>query len=139
MRQNFGCDMTAEYVAQLIDAYSAIREIWLVGSRANNTATPDSDWDYLAFADDDTLADLSSDKRFHLPGIDLFVVADGLHFFKPWVDGQTQKHGSLGADDWDWKPKSNRVATYRATKPGDNAWSTRVFEQQAIQVFPFAK
>jgi hypothetical protein len=128
--------MTAEYVSQITAAYPAIREVWLIGSRANSTERPDSDWDYLAFADDDTLADLSQSERFNWPDMDLLVVADGVHFFKPWIDGPTQKNGSLVADDWNWKQVSRTLATYTATKIGANAWSTRVFEQRAIRVYP---
>ena len=68
--------MTTEYVAQIVSAYPAIREVWLYGSRANGTEKVDSDWDYLAFADDDTLSDLSRDARFHRDEIDLVA--------RPW-------------------------------------------------------
>jgi Polymerase beta, Nucleotidyltransferase len=61
--------MTTEYVSALVSAYSAIREVWLYGSRANETARPDSDWDYLAFADEATLVSLSqAGHAVSLPG-----------------------------------------------------------------------
>jgi predicted nucleotidyltransferase len=48
--------MTGRYIRDLVAAYPAVKEVWLYGSRANGYADPDSDWDYLAFADDDTLS-----------------------------------------------------------------------------------
>jgi len=78
--------MTERYIRALTAAYPAIREVWLYGSRANDRAGPDSDWDYLAFADDDTLSDLSRDTRLHVQGIDLMIVTDGVQFAKPWID-----------------------------------------------------
>jgi predicted nucleotidyltransferase len=47
--------MTTQYVAELTATYPGIREVWLLGSRANGTATEASDWDYLVFLDDDRI------------------------------------------------------------------------------------
>jgi Nucleotidyltransferase domain len=132
--------MTAEYVGKLTTRYPRIREVWLYGSRANNCWGPDSDWDYLAFADDDTLADLASDVEFHITGIDLMVVADGVRFAKPWIDDGRQKTGTLSTDDGAgglaWKLISPSEARYRATKPGEG-FAVKVLEdQKAIRVYP---
>jgi hypothetical protein len=39
------------YVEALLRRYGAIKEVWLIGSRAAGSANPSSDWDYIAFAD----------------------------------------------------------------------------------------
>jgi len=127
--------MTTEYVSQITAAYPAIREVWLIGSRANGTEGASSDWDYLAFADDNTLADLSRSVRFNWRGVDLLVVVDKVNFAEPWVNDKGQKTGSLAADDWNWKRITETEASYRATKPGPDDWSTRVFEQRARRVY----
>jgi hypothetical protein len=135
-----GTEVTTEYVARLVNAYPAIREVWRYGSRANGTANDASDWDYLAFADDDTLSDLSRDTRFHQEGIDLMIVTDGTRFAKPWIEGtEGQKTGTLAAEfgGLHWCTVSDTEATYQATKPElGPVYRTRVFPQRAVRVFP---
>jgi len=64
-----------EYVDYLLDAYPDIQEVWLLGSRANDTARADSDWDLLVWSNEDHLLDqLRHNKRFRRPGIDLYVL-----------------------------------------------------------------
>jgi hypothetical protein len=110
-----------DYVLQLVAKYPSITEVWLYGSRADDTAGTDSDWDYLAFANRKTLSALSLDTGFHLPKIDLMVVTDGQHFEKPWADPEGQKSGTL-ADDLAagglaWKLLSEKHAEYLSIKP----------------------
>jgi hypothetical protein len=67
--------VTQQYINELTATYPGIREIWLLGSRANGTATEASDWDHLVFLADDRLFNaLCRDSRFKRPGIDLLVV-----------------------------------------------------------------
>ena len=40
----------AKYIHDLKRAFPRITSIWLVGSRANDTARDDSDWDFLVFS-----------------------------------------------------------------------------------------
>lgn len=133
--------MTEPYIRELVAAYPAIREVWLYGSRANGSVTPGSDWDYLAFADAGTLADLSRDVRFHVEGIDLMIVTDKVRFAKPWIDDgrQNPKAGTLTTDDGDgglaWRVVSAREARYRATKP-DGPFNTKVLNQRAVRIYP---
>lgn len=113
--------MTTGYVRQLVAKYPSIREVWLYGSRANGEEKTTSDWDYLAFADDDTLSDLSRDTDLDWSNVDLMVVTDGVQFAKPWVDANGQKTGTL-ADDLSagglaWKRLSPTTAEYRSLKP----------------------
>ena len=40
------------YIDELITSYPEINSIWLIGSRANNSANKNSDWDFLVFANE---------------------------------------------------------------------------------------
>src|ERR1700731_1724285 len=112
--------MTMDFVRKLVAKYPAIGEVWLYGSRANEAARPDSDWDYLAFADEDTLADLSRDTDLDRSNIDLMVVTDGVHFAKPWVDASGQKTGTLeddlSAGGLAWLQLSPSISEYQSLK-----------------------
>jgi predicted nucleotidyltransferase len=100
------------YVRKLATAHRNVREMWLLGSRANGSARPKSDWDILAFADEPTFNALRDDQQLHHPDIDLLVVksVDG-RFEKPWG---RKKSGSL--EKWQWNRVSETDATYRSTK-----------------------
>ncbi len=128
----------SEYISDLVAAYPSIREVWLFGSRANGSARPESDWDYMAFADEATLTALGGDPRFHRAGIDLKIVIDGTRFFAPWP-GLSRSDNSLAKVDggWHWERLSPTQATYRATKPPEAEGSeVRVFKQCALRVYP---
>jgi len=131
------------YVEEAVAAYPSIREVWLFGSRANGTARPDSDWDYLAFADWPTLGALRSDARFNREGVDLLIVVDGVRYEKPWPDRRGIKYGTL-ADDIGglrWKQLTPTTATYTATKQvGASWWEMAVLPNQtARRVYPYAR
>ena len=127
--------MTAEYREELLRAYPSIKQIWLIGSRADGSAKSSSDWDYIVMADQSTLDALSAAPHFNDPVIDLLVVYDGNQFRKPWPDGDKEKRGSLTG--WEWKEISEINATYKATKPQDNddfcSWITL---GRAVRVYP---
>jgi hypothetical protein len=115
--------MTDAYVDALVQAYPAIREVWLIGSRANGSAKPSSDWDYIAIADSATLKALSEDATFNSPEVDLLVVYDGDNFRKPWPDdGRDNKTGSLTG--WDCQEISRTEASYLAAKPCDSFYAS---------------
>jgi len=118
------------YISELVAAYPSIREAWLFGSRANGYAKPESDWDFLAFADEPTLTALRGDLRFHRPGIDLMIVTDGDQFESPWIEGSRVDHGEL-SKDWRWNRRSATTATYLAAK-GD----FRPSERCALLMYP---
>lgn len=126
--------MTAEYVKGLVVSHPAIAEVWLIGSRADGSAQPNSDWDYLIIADQGTLESLSAKPEFNDTKVDLLVVYDGDNFRKPWLDGDREKHGSLSG--WDWNQTSESEAHYRATKPRSNddfySW---VSQGRAVRVY----
>lgn len=134
--------VTTEYVAELIAAYPGIREIWLFGSQAIGTARKDSDWDYLAFADVQTLSSLRADTRFHHGDIDLMIVTDGSHWEKPWAGPDGLKSGTLGIEPggMNWRLASATEATYEDWKslPGPGCRSRR-FEYRAQRVYSRSK
>jgi predicted nucleotidyltransferase len=125
------------YIEQLVAAYPNITNIWLLGSRANNTSHVDSDWDLLVFGSQDILKSLQNDSRFNLDSVDLLVVYNGMDFEKPW--GEETKSGSLPG--WDWKELNSNTATYRATKPiysenGEEEFNVKVLQCRAVRVYP---
>lgn len=126
--------MTTEYLKELVASHPAIAEVWLIGSRADGSARPTSDWDYLVIADQGTLESLSAKPEFNALDVDLLVVYDGDNFRKPWPDGDREKHGSLSG--WDWNQTSETEAHYRATKARSNddfySW---VSEGRAVRVY----
>jgi Nucleotidyltransferase domain len=127
--------MTTTYVAALLRAYPSIKEVWLIGSRADGSAKPTSDWDYIILANQGVLAALSKTSTFNQPDIDLLVVFDGDNFRKPWADGQREKRGSLSG--WEWRAISATAATYRATKAGEGEdFNVDVRIGRAIRVHP---
>jgi hypothetical protein len=117
------------YVSELVSAYPDIESVWLIGSRANGTSRPESDWDLIAFGSQSIFQSLRSDVRFHHEHIDLVVVYDGDTFEKPW--GEREKGGSLSG--WRWLRQSATRAVYRATKPIFNERGEEEFEVKVTQ------
>lgn len=127
--------MTTQYIAKLLATYPSIREIWLIGSRAEGSVKASSDWDYLAFGNQSILRALAKDGKSNQPDIDLLIVYDGDNFEKPWPDGDKQKRGSLTS--WEWTPTSATTATYRATKARENdGFNVEVRTGRAVRVAP---
>jgi len=87
-------------------------EIWLIGSRANNIAREDSDWDFLVFGDDSSLKKLKCMTEYRRENMDFLVVFDGDNFIEPW--GKPQKSGSL--TKWEWNRTSDCSAQYKQKK-----------------------
>ena len=84
-------------------------EVWLMGSRANGRARPDSDTDLLIFGPDGFLQSVISGLN-QPADIDCLVVYDGDNYQDPWQD----KSGSLRK--LQWKRLDERSATYVGTK-----------------------
>jgi len=124
--------VTQQYIDRLVTAYPCITQIWLIGSRANNTHRPDSDWDYLVWADDNRLFDvLNQDTSFHDSIIDLLIVIDDEWFAKPWLepDGLRKKGEVYGPDGLRWQRTSATEAQYteaREAEPGSFYVKTQV-------------
>jgi predicted nucleotidyltransferase len=141
-------DPIAGYLARLV-ARGRIASVWLLGSRANGIARPDSDWDFLVFAEAEAFAALQSDESFRLPNIDLLVTVDRDAFQSPWprLDGRPPKSGrlkpgidridridglELKIDDWGWRETSDRTAVYK----GKRRCSVYTDDRNAFRVFP---
>ena len=98
-------------------------EIWLLGSRANEKADPDSDWDLLVFSADRLTADsLTAATRFHDECFQLFIVT-GNYFKWPWP---RKKDGCLcdgWLDRWRWTsvPGQDGRATYNGNHGPERA------------------
>ena len=125
------------YTEQLTSAHPTIQSVWLLGSRANGTERPDSDWDLLVFGTREILDALKHNQQFHPQIVDLLVVYNGNDFEQPW--GEKQKLGSL--TEWCWKESSENEATYRATKgifsaDGEEEFNVKVTQYKAYRVYP---
>lgn len=101
-----------DFLSEVTRAHPGIREIWLLGSRAKGHERPDSDWNLLAFADEDTFQELRGNVQFRRADVELLVVRDGDEFREPW--GDNPKHGYLS--EWAWVKTSDREAQYHGTK-----------------------
>jgi len=109
-----------QFTSELVTNFPGISAIWLIGSRANGTAKPLSDWDILVFADKQIFTVLKMDESYHRGAVDLLVVIDGDNFMKPYGG---EKTGSL--TKWKWKEISDDDAEYEGIKfisdePGSN-------------------
>jgi hypothetical protein len=116
-------------------ATQAPREVWLFGSRAAGSDRADSEYDYFAFADENTLHELTAAESLRCNCIDLLVVFDGDRFRSPWSNRGREKGGSL--KDWDWCASPDGTATYTAKTlaPGPD-FSVDHVAARARQVFP---
>ena len=104
-----------EFVAQLVSRFPNIYEVWLIGSRANGTARPDSDWDLLVFGDSPVRAQISTADDLHRADVDCLVLIDDDRFISAWPPLHS---GSLSA--WDWHRCTEDSATYTETKWRDS-------------------
>ncbi len=118
-------DFIENYISRLTQKYSGIKSIWLFGSRANNSFHNTSDWDFLAFADKNTLKTLKSDKAFCDERIDLFIVYNNNDAENPYPDIQNgnKPTKTLSLTDLQWKQEGPDKATYKQVKyKSDNEW-----------------
>jgi hypothetical protein len=105
-------DVTAgDYIRELILRVDGIREVWLIGSRANGFAQQDSDWDFLVFADLTMMGGIAKDSMPHADNIDLLLVDSDGNFMRPWADS---KSGSLTS--WRWRRIDRTTAEYEGAK-----------------------
>lgn len=102
------------YLDVLLNTISGIHSIWLLGSRANGTATLESDWDFFVFGEDNVLEEIQANKKFHAENIDLLVVSKNGSFSKPYGHMKT---GDLVS--WGWRIVTPKIATYKGSKCDD--------------------
>lgn len=105
--------------------------VWLIGSRANDTAKISSDWDFIALGTSETLSFLRGTKDVHRADVDFLVVTDGDNFESAW--GESEKGGSL--KKWGWDQRDTGNSQYVQTKwveaeDGATVRSTRVFAKR---------
>ena len=50
-----------EYLKKLVTIHPSISEIYLFGSRANDEAHKESDWDFMVFGNSDVLSNLKKE------------------------------------------------------------------------------
>ena len=115
-----------EYVSRLAATCAGVVYVWLIGSRANGTERPDSDWDFLVFGNDGTLDCLAQAGELYREDVDCFVVNHGDAFANAW--GARAKSGSLTS--WEWKPISSVEAQYTEAKPMGNGDNFNVVRKQ---------
>ena len=82
-------------------------EVWLIGSRANNTAGPDSDWDLLVFSSAEP-----TPIATRQPGVDVIHVGPSGQFL---LEGQLEVMTRPFAS-FVWRPSENETATYTALR-----------------------
>lgn len=109
-------------------------EVWLIGSRANGSATPSSDWDFVAVGRPETLAYLREAEDLHCSDVDFLVVTDGDSFESAW--GERPKAGSLKG--WNWKQTAETGAVYSQTKwhDAEDGAGVRTTAARARKVWP---
>src|ERR1700682_5654838 len=89
-----------------------LQSLWLIGSRANDCARDDSDWDFILFSDAAGLRLLQAAPHLKKDKIDLLVVADGIAADDPWpIPGETVRSILLAYADW--QITGPDTATYR--------------------------
>jgi predicted nucleotidyltransferase len=123
------------YLERLLTAYPTIESVWLIGSRANETARDDSDWDLLVFGSREVLDTLSKDDSFSRSDVDLLVVYDGDNFESPYggIDNRKSKKGSLRK--WEWRHFSPDLASYEACKLGEGL-HIDIERRSGIKIWP---
>lgn len=102
----------AELLDGLVMLAPELEAIWMIGSRANETATDSSDWDFIAFGNQAALDRIRKAEQLHKQNVDFMVVTNGDDFRNAW--GKKEKTGSLQI--WEWTPVSDTLAEYTQTK-----------------------
>jgi predicted nucleotidyltransferase len=127
-------DQLRIFLKQIADSSPELDSIWLIGSRANGTATESSDWDFIAFGTSSTLETLRSDTRLHREKTDFLVVTNGEDFEAAW--GEIDKTGSLS--EWEWKVLSASESEYTQSKWVEREEGSRVecTRSRGIKVWP---
>jgi hypothetical protein len=106
-------DHLPPHVSSFVDTVASLApetvEVWLMGSRANGRARPESDTDLLIFGPDGFLQTLR-DRLQRPENTDCLVIYDGDHYQDPWQE----KNGALS--ELGWEKTDDRNARYAGTK-----------------------
>ena len=121
------------FVRRIAEVCPEFSSVWLIGSRANNTAHETSDWDLLAFGNKKALACIRKHRELHRPDVDFLVVTNGDVFINAW--GNCDKTGSLS--QWEWKQKSDVEAEYTEVKssPGANYGNVALKRRLGLRIW----
>lgn len=122
------------FVANVAASCRELSSIWLIGSRANGTATSKSDWDFIAFGSEEAYECLQASPQIHRTRTDFLVVTNGNDFRNAW--GETDKTGSLSK--WEWKSVSDTVAEYTEAKwvEQEDGSGFKLTRSKAIRLWP---
>lgn len=93
-------DYAQRAVADLVSE-PATQSIWLIGSRASNTARPSSDWDLLVFSGDEPR---ERDRR--CDDLDVVHVGPSRHFL---AEGQPAAGFTLSFENWEWREDGDQA------------------------------
>lgn len=115
-------DSIAVFIKELCSKYFEIKEIWWIGSRANDmNVRPDSDWDFLAFAEESTHSQIRVNRNLAKKAIelniDLLVENRPGVFSSVWGPSKTLELKT----DLKWENISSMKAKYWASKLEENA------------------
>lgn len=97
----------------LIAQLTSVNSVWLFGSRANETATDLSDWDFLFVVNRLTQNDANVIYNHFRKDVDLFVNFEESSEFRTYPPFKV-KTGSFA--DWSWKRVDERLAIYKSRK-----------------------
>ena len=125
---------TIAFLEKVAAASPGLASIWLIGSRANGTATAASDWDFIAFGTSATLQFLRQTTALHRANTDFFVVTNGEDFEAAW--GELDKTGCL--TEWQWRNLSESESEYMQSRRGGFKDGSRVLVTRglAVRVWP---
>lgn len=125
-----------QFIESIGRSAPGLSEVWLIGSRANGTAKPSSDWDFIAIGTSETLEFLKKSTHFHRSDVDFLVVTDGDGFISAW--GEREKRGYLSV--WGWEQESASAAHYKQTKWIDRADGSdiQITRVRAARIWPEA-
>jgi len=138
MNNDFYCQGMTPAMQSLVSEIGrsapGLHEIWLIGSQANGTATPASDWDFIAFGTTETLAYIRDARHLHVPNVDFLVVEGADIFVSAW--GEMDKSGSLSG--WEWGRTVERTAQYTQSKwiDREDGAGVQLSRKSAIKVWP---
>jgi hypothetical protein len=104
-------DFVQRALAELSNG-SATLSIWLVGSRANGTATESSDWDLLVFSEAEP-----QERSRRCDELDVIHVGPSGLFL---AEGQRAAEYTLSFSNWEWKEQGDQ-ATYTGCDLPDGA------------------
>ena len=122
-----------EFAHAIVKAAPGIKEIWLLGSRANGEGRENSDWDLLVFGTEETLEVLNRTPSLHRADVDC-LVATNEQFVNAW--GEKLKSGSMPA--WECQRLNDFFAEYTEHKWKDAVDGAGVISRRrkAVQLWP---